>query len=212
MEQVVRELLKREPEIVYQALQELQRKGQVAALDRQRRIIAERRDELMYDPEAPVLGDPQGSATVVEFFDYRCGFCRRMLPTIQALLEEDQDLRLVLKELPVLGPESLLASRAALASRAQGLYTPFHFALLQADEITEASVFRIAADIGVDVERLRRDMESPQIAATIEHNTKLARALGIEGTPAFVIGDALVPGAIDRTGLEALIDSARRSG
>lgn len=209
VERIVRELLMREPEIVYDALQELQRKREVAEAERQRQTIAARRDELMYDPETPVIGDPQGSATVVEFFDYRCGFCRRMVPMVRDLLEEDGELRLVLKELPVLGPDSMLAARAALASRAQGLYAPFHFALMEADDLSEGGIFRIAAEVGLDVERLRADMESPGITAVIEANYRLARDLGVQGTPAFVIGDAFVPGAIDRAELEALIEAAR---
>ncbi len=209
IERVVRDLLMREPELVYDALQELQRKREVAEAERQRRVIAERRDELLYDPAAPVLGDPEGSATVVEFFDYRCGFCRRMVPTIRALLDEDGEIRLVLKELPVLGPDSMLTSRAALASRAQGLYTPFHFALMEAEDLSEAGIYRIAEEVGLDVERLQRDMGSPEVTAAIEANYQLARDLGVQGTPAFVIGEAFVPGAIDRVELEALIEAAR---
>jgi protein-disulfide isomerase len=209
IERVVRDLLMREPELVYDALQELQRKREVAEVERQRRVIAERRDELLYDPDTPVVGDPQGSATVVEFFDYRCGFCRRMIPTIRALLEEDGELRLVLKDLPVLGPESMVAARAALASREQDLYGPFHFALMETDDLSEENILRIAAEVGLDVERLKEDMKSSEVTAAIEENYRLARDLGIQGTPAFIIGEAFVPGAIDRAELEALIEAAR---
>ena len=210
IEGVVRGLLMREPEIVYRALQELQLKREAEEAERVRREIAARRDQLLHDPDSPVAGDPEGTATLVEFFDYRCGYCRRMIPTIRALLEEDDELRLVFKDLPVLGPESIVASRAALASRRQGLYTPFHFALMEAEDLSEDAIMRIAADVGLDVGRLREDMASPEVTATISENYELARALGIQGTPAFVIGETLVPGAVERPELEALIETARQ--
>ncbi|HZC13836.1 MAG TPA: DsbA family protein, partial [Thermoleophilaceae bacterium] len=162
IEGVVRGLLMREPEIVYRALQELQLKREAEEAERVRREIAARQDQLLHDADSPVAGDPEGTATLVEFFDYRCGYCRRMIPTIRALLEEDDELRLVFKELPVLGPESIVASRAALASRRQGLYTPFHFALMEAEDLSEDAIMRIAADVGLDVGRLREDMASPE--------------------------------------------------
>jgi protein-disulfide isomerase len=209
VEQIVRDLLLREPEIVLRALEELQRRQAVEQAQRQRDSIIDNRTELVSDPASPVGGNPEGDVTLVEFFDYRCTYCRRVVSSVQALLEEDQQLRLVFKELPVLGADSVRAARAALASQRQGRYTPFHFALMTTEDLSPAAIRRLAAEVGLDPDQLERDMNAPEIQDAIDANYRLAQELGIEGTPAFVIGDQLIPGAIDKGRLEALIEQAR---
>ena len=132
---------------------------------------------------------------------------------MQALLEEDQELRVVFKELPVLGEDSVRAARAALASRMQGGdgYLPFHFALMQAEDLSQAAILELAGSLGLDPERLARDMASPEIGQALDANYALAGRLGIEGTPAFVIGDQLIPGAVGKDQLEQLIEAERTS-
>ena len=130
----------REPEIVYQALEELQRRQAEATAARQQAAITENRSELLHDPASPVGGNPDGDVTLVEFFDYRCAYCRRVVSSMRALLDEDRELRVVFKELPVLGPDSERAARAALASRRQGGYVPFHFALMAAEDLSLAGI------------------------------------------------------------------------
>ena len=209
VEQIVRDLLLREPEIVLQALEELQRREAAAQARRQQESLLANQAALMSDPASPVAGNPEGDVTLVEFFDYRCTYCRRVVSSMQALLEEDAELRVVFKELPVLGADSVRAARAALAAERQGRYTPFHFALMTSDDLSPEAIRRLAADVGLDPDQLEQDMDAPEIQEAIDANYRLAQELGIEGTPAFVIGDALIPGAIDKGRLEALIADAR---
>jgi protein-disulfide isomerase len=209
VEKIVRDYLLREPEIIYEALQELQRRQAEAEAARQKAAIAAHQDELLDAPDTPVGGNPDGDVTLVEFFDYRCAYCRRVVPSMRALLDEDRGLRVVFKEFPVLGEDSVRAARAALASQSQDGYVPFHFALMAADDLSIEGIRAAAAAVGLDPDRLEADMSSPEITAAIEANYELANQLGIEGTPAFVIGDQLIPGAVDKTRLDQLIRQAR---
>ncbi|MGI9419756.1 MAG: DsbA family protein [Geminicoccaceae bacterium] len=211
VEEIVRDYLMREPEIIYQALEELQRRQASEQAEQQKLALAERKDDLVNDPATPIAGNPDGDVTLVEFFDYRCGYCRRVLSSMQALMDEDEELRVAFKELPVLGEDSVRAARAALASRMQdeSLYLDFHLALMSAEDLSADGIMTIAADVGLDPDKLGQDMESEEVTAAIDANYQLASALGIEGTPAFVIGEALVPGAVDKARLSSLIEEAR---
>jgi protein-disulfide isomerase len=209
IEKIVREYLLREPEVIYEALQELQRRQTEAAAARQREAIAANQSELLEASHTPVAGNPSGDVTLVEFFDYRCAYCRRVVSSMRELLDEDRGLRVAFKDLPVLGPDSVRAAKAALASRAQDGYVPFHFALMATDDLSMAGIRAAASSVGLDPDRLEADMASPEVAAAIEANYTLANELGIEGTPAFVIGDQLIPGAVDKARLEQLIREAR---
>jgi protein-disulfide isomerase len=209
IEKIVRDYLMREPEVVLEALQEMQRRETEAAAERQRVAIAKNQKKLLEDPQTPIAGNPDGDVTVVEFFDYRCTYCRRVVASLRELLEEDRGLRVVLKDMPVLGPDSVRAARAALASRKQDAYVPFHFALMATDDLSPAGIRATAKAVGLDPDRLEADMDAPEVSAVIEANYALAQELGIEGTPAFVIGGQLIPGAIEKARLEHLIDEAR---
>jgi protein-disulfide isomerase len=157
-----------------------------------------------------VAGNASGDVTVVEFFDYACSHCKNIEPTVKQLLTEDRKIRLVYKEYPILGPASIVAARAALAARAQDKYLPFHDALMVLEEpLTEATIFRVANQIGLDVDRLKTDMAAPAIAEAIERNYALGQALGINGTPAFVIGDDVAPGAVPLARLKQFVTRAR---
>ncbi|MEM9440617.1 MAG: DsbA family protein [Pseudomonadota bacterium] len=211
VEEIVRDYLMREPEIIYQALEELQRRQAAEQAERQQQMLLSRRDDLENDPATPIAGNPEGDVALVEFFDYRCGYCRRVLSSMQALMDEDEKLKVVFKELPVLGDDSVRAARAALASRAQNeaLYLDFHLALMTARDLSLAGIRSLADNIGLDPDQLEQDMNSDEVSAAIDANYELASALGIEGTPAFVIGDTIVPGAVDKSRLAALIQEAR---
>ena len=190
-------------------MQERQRASEAENLKRR---LAERRAEILHDPAAPVGGNPDGDVTLVEFFDYNCPYCRRVAPSVAELVETDPDLRVVYKEYPILGPGSQFAARAALASAKQGKYASFHHALMEADgQVTEQTVIEVARTVGLDIERLRADMEDPAIQEAIARNLQLANALGITGTPSFIIGQELVPGAVDLGTLLGLIDRAREN-
>ncbi|MEZ5932509.1 MAG: DsbA family protein [Alphaproteobacteria bacterium] len=211
VEKIVRDYLMREPEIIYQALEELQRRQAAEQAERQKQMLVSRKDELLNDPATPVAGNLEGDVTLVEFFDYRCGYCRRVLSSMQALMEDDANLRVVFKELPVLGEDSVRAARASLAGQMQdkGRYMDFHLALMSAQDLSADAIRKIAADVGLDPDRLEQDMASEDITKAIDANYKLASALGIEGTPAFVVGETLVPGAVDKARLAALIEETR---
>lgn len=212
-EKLVREILVNNPEILVEAMHALEAKQQAEASQAARAAIAENRRELLDDGHSFVAGNPKGDVTIVEFFDYRCGYCKQVHPAIQALLKEDAKVRLVLKELPVLGPESLTASRAAVAAMEQdkgGKYYAFHNAMMaHRGQFSEAEIFRMAGEAGLDVKQLKADMAAPKVEQALRSNHALANKLGIQGTPGFVIGDELVPGAIPLETMRSLVKQAR---
>ena len=207
---IVHDYLIEHPEVLLEAEQALRAKRAEEEARRDQAAIREHRDALFADPEAPVAGNPDGALALVEFFDYRCGYCRRVKPVLDTLLAENGDLRLIHKEFPILGPESTLAARAALASRAQGGYAAFHDALMGAEEpLDHARVFETARAVGLDAERLARDMADPAVDAALARNAVLAEALGIAATPSFVIGERVVRGAPAPAQFRAIVEDAR---
>jgi protein-disulfide isomerase len=213
VEKLIRDYLLNHPEVLIEALQAAEEKQQLQSASRAQQAVKDRREELLADPAAPVLGNPKGDVTIVEFFDYRCPYCKQVHPAIQALLGEDKKLRFVSKELPVLGRESVTAARAALAAHKQGKYEPFHNALLTSKgQINEDVLMKTAASVGLDVDRLKEDMKSPEIEAALKRNYSLAQALDIRGTPAFVIGTELIPGAADAATIKEKVAAARKAG
>ena len=213
VKELVLEAIRENPEIVYEAAM-LMRQREEAARQAARASVLERNKEvLLNDPNAPVLGNPDGDVTVVEFFDYNCPYCRRVKPSVEALLERDKNVRLVYREWPILGDGSVFAARAALASREQGKYEEFHWAMMgMQGRAEEGSVMRIAEQVGLDLDQLRQDMESEEIDEHIATSARLTAELGFNGTPAFVIGDALVPGVIDAEQMIRLAEEARAAG
>ncbi|MTH78775.1 DsbA family protein [Paracoccus aestuariivivens] len=162
------------------------------------------------DPAAPVMGNLQGDVTLVEFSDYNCGFCRKAMPTVSQLLKTDPKIKLVVHEIPIFGEGSRYAAMAALAAQKQGKYAEFHRALMaMRGEAEKASVLRVARDVGLDVARLERDMQAPEITAQIEKSLTLADQIGLAGTPSFVAGDRAVFGALPIEDLAELVAEAR---
>ncbi|MGG5810066.1 DsbA family protein [Falsiroseomonas sp. CW058] len=207
---ILRDALRQDPAILREALQGLEEADQRDRAEARRAAIAQQGDALFRDAADPVKGNPRGDVTIVEFFDARCGYCKQMHPAMEALLRRDANVRVVLKDLPILGPASVVAARALLASHRQGRYPAFQDALMALRvEPTEAVLRQQAERIGLDWARLRRDMDDPALQRRIEANLRLAQALGIEGTPALVIGETLVPGAVDLPALERLVAEAR---
>jgi protein-disulfide isomerase len=210
IEEIIREYLQSHPEIVEDALRALQVRRREAEQQRARGAVQANRDKLLGDASSPVGGNPQGDVTVVEFFDYRCAYCKRVAPVVKKLLEDDPNVRVIYKDFPILGPDSAVAARAALAAQAQGKYVALHDALMAADgPLTMPVIQEIAQKAGLDTARLQADMETPEIRASLERNQTLAQVLGIQGTPAFVIGAELVPGAVDLNSLKTLVSRAR---
>ncbi len=210
IEEIIRDYLRSHPEVIREALQEAQRREQEAQRRRAAEAIRAHLAELTQDPESPVGGNPEGRVTIVEFFDYQCGYCKREAVELKALLQADPDIRLVYKDLPILGPASVYAARAALAAQKQGKHEALHAALLAVDgPLTDQEVLRIAAQAGVDTAKLEKDMADPSVSQALDRNVRLQRALNIQGTPALVVGTELVPGAASLETLKALVARAR---
>ncbi|MDG1430592.1 MAG: DsbA family protein [Paracoccaceae bacterium] len=212
VKELVYEAIRENPEIVLEAVEILRVREAQAQAQTQADVLSDQRQILEADPNAPVLGNPDGDVTVVEFFDYNCPYCRRAMPVVQELLEFDPNARLVYREWPILGDGSVFATKAALASRNQGKYEEFHWALMgMSGRAEEASVLRIAREVGLDIDRLRADMESDEVNEHIQTSMELAQALGFSGTPSFVVGDNLVPGLVDAAKLIGLVEGTRTS-
>ena len=211
-ERIVREYLKAHPEVIIEALQAYQNRQRLAQQQQAREAIAAQQAELYNDASSPTAGSNDKDAiTIVEFFDYRCGYCKHVLPVLSKLISSNPKVRVVFKDFPILGPDSQLAARAALASARQGAYFKYHQALLQhTGAFTPEALSEIATKLGLDAKRLRAEMESEAVAKTLEENMKLAESIGVESTPSFVAGTELVAGAMDEAGFAALL--ARSSG
>jgi protein-disulfide isomerase len=206
----VRAYLLAHPEVIVDALQELEKRQQAAAEIKQKQAIVDQRDALHSSTGDPVAGNPDGAVTVVEFFDYRCPYCKAVARDMIETLEAEGDVRIVFKEFPILGPDSQIAAKAALAADRQGKYLPFHQALMDhKGTLDRDAILDIAEELGLDLELLEVDMESPEVATVIARTLALAEALDIGGTPAFIIGDELVPGAVDMKTLKDLVAKAR---
>jgi protein-disulfide isomerase len=209
---IIRDYLLENPEILREVIQALEAKEQQAGVAALTDAIRERGEDLYRGEHDLVAGNPDGSVTMVEFFDYNCGYCKRAMGDVLALIESDDDLRVVFKEWPILGEGSRFAARAALASRQQGKYWDFHLALMETRRVDETTTLEVAERIGLDVEQLKADMEAPEVAAVIEGNMQLASALGIQGTPAFVVDDQMIPGAVGHEALAQVIGQVREAG
>jgi protein-disulfide isomerase len=207
---IVRDALKQDPTILRDAVVALQADETEKSQQAARAAIAESHDSLV-TPADPVAGDPHGDVTIVEFFDTRCPYCRRMEPTMTEFLGQDRRVRLVYKDLPILGPASVMGSKALMAAQKQNAYVPMREALMKLPPDTTLQQIQAAAQtLGLDWPRLARDMDDPSVQARIDGNIQLAHALGIQGTPALVIGHDLVPGAVDLTDLQREVADARR--
>ena len=213
IEKIVRDYLMREPQVIYEAIQELQKRQQEAEAARAQAAIVERADEIFRHGGDPVVGSAGGDVTLVEFFDYHCGYCRSMVGKIRDMVEGDTQLRFVFKELPVLGPDSVTAAKAALAASKldPSKYYDYHLALMRSQDITLATVLKLAGEQGYDVKALQQEMNAPWVQERLDANHALAEALGINGTPSFVVGKTLIPGAVDVARLEQLIADQRKA-
>jgi len=213
VEAIVRDYLRAHPEAILEALEELQQRTEAEQQERARQSLVDRRNELHNDPATPIAGNPKGDVTLVEFFDYRCGYCKSVSVTVAEVVRQDGNVRLVLKEFPILGPASVTASRAALAAWTldRSKYMAFHNAMMaNPGNLTESRVLQLAAGQGLDTDKLSKAMAAPEIDAALQRNLDLAKSLDISGTPGFVIGDRVVPGAIGADDLKSLIAEARR--
>lgn len=208
--EILREALRTDPSILADAIAAMQAAEQDVARALTVQAIRANADALFRDPGDPALGPDRAAVTLVEFTDYRCPYCRRMHPVVAELLRREPGLRVVVKEIPILGPASVLAARAALAAHAQGRFPAFHDALMRLrGEPDEAALLQLAAETGLDPVRLQRDMTSEAVTRRLNANLQLAQMLGIQGTPAYVVGETLLPGAVPLERLREAVAAAR---
>ena len=209
-EQRVRNYLLEHPEVIADAINRLQERQAQQDTAQVTAELKAHADEVFRDPDSPVGGNPEGDVTLVEFFDYNCPYCRQMAPVMTQAETDDPQLRIVYKELPILGPNSVFAAKAALAADKQGKYVAFHRALFQLrGPLDEGKVLEAAVTVGLDVDRVKADMKDAAVDGALDKTGKLAQALQITGTPGFVVGDQLMTGATDLSTLQALIGKAR---
>lgn len=205
IEKIVRNYLLKNPAVIREALQALQVQEQKEREERAANTMNALRSEIFLDPGSPVGGNNAGDVSIVVFFDYNCGYCKKTLPQLQALSQKDPLVRIVFKELPILGPQSMTAAKAALAAGRQGKYVEFHNALFDAESTDETAIKNISKTLGLDFTKLQKDMVDPKIDEQLARNARLAGSLDINGTPAYIVGDRIIPGAIDSDSLARFV-------
>ena len=212
IKELVKEYILANPEIILEAVQTLRRRQEEAQKKAAEDALKTRRAELQGAKDLPVAGNPNGDVTIVEFMDYRCGYCKAVKPTLDQVVKEDGKIRVVLKEFPILGPASRVASAAAVAAHKQGKYHALHNALMAyPNNLTDDVIMALARQVGLDVAKLKEDMKAAEVQGLIGRTGKLAQDLGINGTPAFIIGDEIVPGAINAEEFKMRVAAARKA-
>jgi protein-disulfide isomerase len=214
IEKIIREYLIAHPEVLQEAMAELEKKQAAEEAAKNLAAVKDNAETIFNSPRQVVTGNPQGDVTFVEFFDYNCGYCKRAMDDMFALMKTDPKLKVVLKEFPVLGPGSVEAARVAVAVRMQDKtgkkYMDFHQKLLSGrGQADKARALAAAKEAGLDVARIERDMASDEVRQTLEESLKLAEKLGLNGTPSYVIGSNVVIGAVGLDKLKESINTAR---
>jgi protein-disulfide isomerase len=214
IEKIVHDYIVSHPEVLQEAMNELEKRQQAAEAEKHKTAVKQHAQALFNSPDQVTLGNPYGNVTFVEFFDYNCGYCKRAMSDMLTLMKGDPKLKVVLKEFPVLGPGSVEAARVAVAVRMQDKtgkkYLEFHQKLLGGrGHADKARALAVAKEVGVDMAQLEKDMAGPEVDKTLKQDFKLAEALGLNGTPSYVIGDNVIVGAIGLQGLKEKINAAR---
>lgn len=216
IEAIVKEYLIKHPEVLQEAIAEAEKRQTETQRLAQAAALKESRDALLNGPHDVVAGNPSGEVTIVEFFDYNCVYCRKALGDVQALIKSDPKLRVVIKDFPVLGQESLEASQVAIAVRQQlkgDKLVEFHQKLLETKgRVTGARAIQVAKDLGVDTTKLQKDMASSEVKSALNENRGLGDRLGLSGTPSFIIGDEVISGAVGVEPMRKTIADLRQCG
>ncbi|WP_045835409.1 DsbA family protein [Hyphomicrobium sp. 99] len=211
---IIKDYLVKNPEIMFEVQSALDEKTQKEQDAKLKAFMAENAKSIYRSPDSAVAGNPDGDITVVEFFDYNCGYCKHGLPEVQKLLKDDKNVRFVFKELPILSKGSEEAAKVALAAKRQGKYWEFHQALLGSKgQANEASALKVAEGLGLDMTKVKADMASDDVKNELLAEMKLAKTMGVNGTPHFLVGDKSIPGAPDdlHDQLEALVSDFRKN-
>lgn len=216
IEGIIKDYLVKNPDVLQEAIAEGERRAQETQKLAQSAALKDAREALVNSPHGVVVGNPSGDVTMVEFFDYNCGYCRKALTDIQALIKSDPKLRVVLKDFPVLGAESLEASKLSLAAKQQlkgDKLFEFHVKMLESKgRVNTERALAVAKEMGLDVAKLQRDAQGPEVKAALAENVGLGDKLGLSGTPAFVIGDEIIAGAVGVEPIRKTIADVRRCG
>jgi protein-disulfide isomerase len=214
IESIIKNYLVKNPEVMEEVMKELEKQQAKAEADKARAAVKDNADLLFNSPRHVTIGNPQGDVTFVEFFDYNCGYCKRALADMLDLMKADPNLKVVLKEFPVLGQGSVDAAQVSVAVRMQDKagkkYLDFHQKLLNSrGQIDKARALAAAKEAGLDMARIEKDLASPEVKATLEESLKLADPLGLNGTPSYVIGNEVVVGAVGLAELKQKVNTAR---
>jgi len=211
VEKIVAEYIQKNPQAIITSVSKHQQNAAVEEEKAAQSQIKEKLAEIENDPSSPVAGNPKGDVTIVEFFDYSCGYCKKVLPSFAKIVEDDKNVRAVFKELPILGPNSELSARAALAVYvvAPAKYFDFHKKLMGGHVTGQDSINTLAKEMGIDTSAMEAKMKSPEVEKILAKDRALANAIGIHGTPAFIVGGQLIPGAVDYDTFKAMVSKAR---
>jgi protein-disulfide isomerase len=215
IEGIVKNYLLQHPEVMQDVMAELEKRQKATEAEKNRAAVADNNASIFSSPHQVVLGNPQGNVTMVEFFDYNCGYCKHALSDMLTLLKTDPNLKFVLKEFPVLGEGSVEAAHVAVAARMQDVtgkkYIEFHQKLLGGrGPADKARALAAAKEVGFDMARIEKDMASDEVKKTIDENLKLAELIGVNGTPSYVVGDEVVVGAVGLDALKEKIAAERK--
>ena len=216
IQQIVRDYLVSNPEVLRDAMMELDRRQRAEEASNREKALSENASVLTSSPYQAVVGNPNGKVTMVEFFDYNCGYCKKALGDLARLIKDEPELRVVLKEMPVLGPGSVEAAQVASAVRTQfkgDRYWDFHQKLLLTrGQVGKANAMAVAKELGADMEKLDRDMKAPEVRAGITEVLKVADQLSLTGTPSYVLGNEIVVGAVGYDELRGKISNMKKCG
>ena len=207
--EAVKSFILENPEVLFESIDRFREKEQENAQKSAREKISEHA-EYLTRPDAPSFGNPDGDITIVEFFDYNCGYCKRALPDIQAILDTDPNVRVVFKDMAILGPSSRTAALYALASKKQDKYFEYHVELMKhRGSKSEEELIKIGEKLGLDTGKLKADATSKEISEQLEKDSRIASEVGVQGTPAFIIGSQFIPGYVGEEGLKQAIEEER---
>jgi protein-disulfide isomerase len=214
--EIVKDYLVKNPEVLTEVIAELEKRQAEAQQASQAGAVQETKQSLLNASHSYVVGNPSGDITLVEFFDYNCGYCKKALSDVQTLMKSDPKLRVVLKDFPVLGPDSVEASRVALAVKnqlqGQKLFD-YHVKVMDSrGRVNGERAMAVAKDMGVDMARLQKDVESPEVRNALQENMALGDKLSLTGTPAFIVGETVIPGAVGVDPLKQLVNNVRQCG
>lgn len=216
IEKIIHDYLITKPEVIREAIDELKKREDAAELAMREKVMNDQGEKLLRSPNQAVVGNPDGDVTLVEFFDYNCGYCKQSLASVTKLIESDPKLRVVLKDFPILGPDSVETAHIATAARMQlspAKFFEFHKKLLSTrGHIGKQQALAAAQEVGADMARLEKDAASPETAAALKEVATLAEQLKFDGTPSWVIGKEAVVGGVPYAQLKAKVDNMRKCG